>query len=602
MKKLTIALLAIAAVAGQAQIKQTWTETLTDPSLNYWVESTAIATNGSVFTLSMADGYNTRLTSHDGLGNLQWTKTYSTMDTDEGGRLIADAQGNILFLYRTPVGNAHVMKVDGTSGGALWNASVPARQVDAIEVDGSGNIVILGYNGGATDGPVVYKISPDGVLLQSRETTPETQGYRPRRLAVSANGQIYTVSWKSINGTTYERLEALTPNFTVRYANTWAGNNYGAQLDLASDRNGRVCVTEIQSGNNPSLQVRTFSSNGTPTLVALPIAGVGIYENNADFDANGRLVVGSSGFQNGLYFSDVRWFSVTDTTVSPIQRSKVSFTADHGFWIRKLVCDSFGQTYLTGVLSGTVPKTATYAFDESRTAPIWDRAESFPISSSPRYDATVGRWGQVASVASFGDPTSEVGVAYIKQLGLRNLLINGQSFTGGRTITGTVNFYSSDTMDRTVNMTSNTSYAIIAPTKTVTAGASQAGMSIELKPTSVRRAVRIEGTFGGAKRSALFYIEPPVASGLTVYPTSVKGGTNVNGSARINGAAPTGGMVVNISSSDAAAVVPNSVTVAEGAVTKAFTVNTNVVSQQKTVTLTATTGTTSKTATLTITP
>ncbi len=603
MKKLTIALLAIAAVAAPAQIKQTWTNTLDDPTISYRSEDTAVAPNGSVFTISMADNYTARLTCLDGLGNTAWTKNYDIMDTDGSATLLADSQGNLLVQYLAAGNEFHLMKVDGATGNTLWNSTFAADAFTEMEVDGQENIILLGGKISGQSGPVVYKFSPSGVLLNTRNVDAAANGYWPRGLAVSANGQIYTISTKYVNGVLMDRLEALTPNFTLRYATSWADSDSSATISVASDRNGRVCTADIKSGNNTSLQIRTFNAAGAFTVIDAPLSNLSIYELKAEFDANGRFVVGSSGYQSGLYFMDARWYAVTETTATAVQRAKVNYTDTIGSSVRKIMCDSFGQTYLfANVGESSTTKTSVVAFDENRTTPVWSYNDTYAPRTSPFSRAAVGRWGQVASTCTYGDPHSMIGVSYIKQLGLRNLLINGQSFTGGRTITGTVNFYGSHTAGRTVNLTSNSNYAVVNPSATIAVGASQAGMSIELKPTSVRRAVRIEGTFGVAKRSVVFYIEPPVASGLTVYPTSVKGGTNVNGSARINGAAPAGGMVVTLSSSDAAAVVPNSVTVAEGAITKAFLVNTNVVSQTKIATLTATTGSTSKTATLTITP
>lgn len=604
MKKLAITILAIAAVAANAQIKQTWSTDIDEPGTTYWGYSTAISPNGNLYTFSVSQGNITRLTAHDGLGNPLWSKSFDFMDSDNGGKLLADATGNVVLCYRDQAGFVHLAKIDGANGNSLWDKQMPTygQQVD-FAMDGQGNIVVLRESNAPYNGPAVEKFDSDGVLLQSKPSSLVTAGYAPKRLAVSANGQIYTISTKTIAGVFTQRLEALTPNLVTRFATSWnQGDYWGAAL--ASDRNGRVCTAERKPDQINTLVVRTFGPTGIATVHETAIPNRQIYATEAEFDANGRFVVVNSGSTGPENFLETMWYAPTDTTSPQVQRASVVVPDSIGVTLRSLIADSFGQVYAFATVGGSVYDSTVYAFDENRTAPIWTqscRPTLFSLSY-PVFPA-VGRWGQVGLGTQIGDENHElVGLNYVKQLGLRNLLINGQSFTGGRTITGTVNFYSNDTMDRAVAMTSNTSYATIAPTKTVVAGASQANISVDLKPTSVRRAVRIEGTFGGAKRSVVFYIEPPVASGLTLYPTTVKGGANVNGSARINGAAPTGGMVVNISSSDAAAVVPNSVTVPEGAITKAFVVNTNVVSQQKTVTLTATTGATSKTATLIVTP
>lgn len=604
MKKLAITLLAIAAVAANAQIKQTWAADIDEPGVTYWGASTAVTTNGNVVSFATANGNITRLTCHDGLGALLWTKSFDYMDADSEGDLLADASGDVFLCYRDQASSAHVAKVDGATGNFLWDRKSPTFGIHrGMAQDAQGNIILLRDSNNGIYGPAVEKYDPNGVLLQSKLPGAASDGFQPHSLAVSANGQIYFLSTKTVSGVLNQRLEALTPNLVTRYVSSWLAGEYnGARL--ASDRNGRVCTAERKTGQIDTLVIRTFNAAGTATVHELTVPGRQIYDTKSAFDANGRFVVSNRCTQGFDNFIEVFWFAPTDTTAPQVQRAAAVVSGSVGMNLYDLRADSFGQLYAFASIGETGYSSMIYAFDENRTTPIWSKTcrpvwASIFIPMSP----AVGRWGQVALGTQMGDENHElVGLDYVKQLGLRNLLINGQSFTGGRTITGTVNFYSNDTMDRAVAMTSNTSYATIAPSKTVVAGASQANISIDLKPTSVRRAVRIEGTFGGAKRSAVFYIEPPVASGLTLYPTTVKGGSNVNGSARINGAAPTGGMVVNISSSDAAAVVPNSVTVPEGAITKAFVVNTNVVSQQKTVTLTATTGSTSKTATLIVTP
>lgn len=603
MKKLAITILAIAAVAANAQIKQTWSTDIDEPGTTYWGYSSTISPNGNVYSFAIAQANITRITAHDGLGNQLWAKSYDHIDADSGGKLVADSAGDVIFCYRTPDGYAHVAKLDGSNGGTLWDKKVSTYGIQCdVALDGQGNIILLRESSGAFSGPAVEKYDANGVLLQSKLPSAASDGYGAEKLAVSANGQIYALSAKNIGGVWTQRMEALTPNLVVRYASTWVGDPYA--VSISSDRNGRVCSTQRKADSIDTLVVRTFSSTGTATIHNLSVPNRQIYDIACTFDANGRFVVSNRCYQNGSNFIETFWYTPTDTTLTQVQRAAAVYDESTNMTLYRLLADSFGQVYAIASVGLGSGSSTIFAFDENRTTPIWTKA-CRPTWASLSYPVlpAVGRWGQVAVATQIGDDNHEfVGLDYVKQLGLRNLLINGQSFTGGRTITGTVNFYSNDTMDRAVAMTSNTSYATIAPTKTVVAGASQANISVDLKPTSVRRAVRIEGTFGGAKRSVVFYIEPPVASGLTLYPTTVKGGANVNGSARINGAAPTGGMVVNISSSDAAAVVPNSVTVAEGAVTKAFVVNTNVVSQQKTVTLTATTGATSKTATLIVTP
>lgn len=599
MKKLSTALLAVAAVAANAQIKQTWSNTLYDENQSWYAADSAVSAFGQSYSLYLGVGTGIRILCHDGNGNGVWQRNYETYTGNRGARMVIDGANNLVVAFQDENFVTHVAKFDGAQGTLLWDTNLQQQSailyasLKDMALDGSDNIVLLGTT---TSGPVIQKLSPAGQTLQARTATSDTGGYQAEDLAVAANGQIYALM--ASPGFTTRRMEALTPNFSLRYAKTWPLlRPYSATV--AADRNGRVCATELK--NNETIVIRTFANtNGNPTVAESPVPGRNVVRVESLFDANLHLAIAGTRSEDGANQVFCEWYGVTDTTASLIRRAG---TAVPGYAMpQRIVTDAFGQTYVAAAVGDESSTGMLFAFDENRVDPVWSFVEPNVDHSAGQMAAAVGRWGQLNLVTTLGDVTTYQGTSYIRQLGFRNLLINGQSFTGGRTITGTVNFYSNDGMDRSVAMTSNTSFATIAPTTTVTAGNSQATMSVDLKPTAIRRAVRIEGSFAGTKRSVVFYIEPPVASGLTVYPTSVKGGASVNGSARINGAAPAEGIVVNLTSNDTAAIVPSSVTVPEGAITKAFQVNTIAVGAKKTVILTATTGSVSKTALLTITP
>src|SRR5438445_5087888 len=91
-------------------------------------------------------------------------------------------------------------------------------------------------------------------------------------------------------------------------------------------------------------------------------------------------------------------------------------------------------------------------------------------------------------------------------------------------------------------------------------------------------------------------------SALAVNPTSVNGGSSSTGAVTLSGPAPSGGAVVNLSSSASAATVPSSVTIIQGYSSGTFTVNTTTVTASTPVTITASYAGVSKTASLTVMP
>jgi len=101
--------------------------------------------------------------------------------------------------------------------------------------------------------------------------------------------------------------------------------------------------------------------------------------------------------------------------------------------------------------------------------------------------------------------------------------------------------------------------------------------------------------------SATFNSNPPAAlSSITVSPTSVIGGNLSTGTLTLTGAA-TSNAVVTLSSNNASATVPSSVTVPQGATTASFSIGTTPVASSTVAGISAVYNGVTKTATLTIT-
>ncbi|HEV3468848.1 MAG TPA: hypothetical protein VG148_05975 [Pyrinomonadaceae bacterium] len=95
---------------------------------------------------------------------------------------------------------------------------------------------------------------------------------------------------------------------------------------------------------------------------------------------------------------------------------------------------------------------------------------------------------------------------------------------------------------------------------------------------------------------------PAALSSVALSPTSVVGGNSSQGTVRLTAAAPSGGAVVALSSSNAAAAVPASVTVPAGSASATFTVTTRAVTANTTATITASYNGVTRSAALTVTP
>jgi hypothetical protein len=89
---------------------------------------------------------------------------------------------------------------------------------------------------------------------------------------------------------------------------------------------------------------------------------------------------------------------------------------------------------------------------------------------------------------------------------------------------------------------------------------------------------------------------------LTFNPSTVGGGSSLTGTVTLNGLAPVGGATVALSANNAAAILPASVTVPQGATTASFSMDTTAVGATTQITVTATLNTVTTTGLLTVTP
>lgn len=599
MKKTLIPMILLAAAgSATAQIKSMWSTTLADPMININSQAVAVAPDGMTYTLSSFQGGGVKLSAYDGLGARQWNVTLP-MASGYTPKIRCAANGDPIIGSSSVGSTVYLMRVNRGDGSLAWNTSFAQGYMYGLELDAKDNIVILVS---AAGGPTVRKYTPAGAQLFA--TQPTGMGdYSATSLSLAGNGLIY---YTAQNGKR-NAIVSLTPNGTYKWAMSWEnwltdmGFSYTMPSTVLSDKNGRAFTVEIEATDRTKVQVRTFDSSGNAYVQKVSYNDI-VNWLGATLDSDARLVLADTVSSQNFPKLTVQWFNTSANGISSYASSKAAITAGFNGAITSVQADAFGQVYVFGAEAGATNKGMVWAFDPSKAAPVWSAADPSGNLAWTFFNGAVGKWGQIAMANTLDTPKTAESSFGIRQMGFRNMLINGSSFTGGRTITGTANFYSSDVADRNVALTSNSPYAKVGLTTTVLAGQSQSTFSVDLLPTAVRRAIRIEGTYNGTTRSVVFYLEPPVASSLTLFPTTVQGGKKVNATARINGDAPVNGINVALASNNAAATVPASVTILEGNVTQGFQVNTTTVSQTTTATLSATTGSVTKTATLTITP
>ncbi|WP_158409269.1 S53 family peptidase [Fimbriimonas ginsengisoli] len=149
---------------------------------------------------------------------------------------------------------------------------------------------------------------------------------------------------------------------------------------------------------------------------------------------------------------------------------------------------------------------------------------------------------------------------------------------------------------------SNTAAATVPASVTIAQGATTATFPVTPQVVTASTAATITATSGGKSKTAPFTSLATRLSAFSLNPATVFGGTASVGTVTLAGPAPTGGISVAISLSDATLATLSSatVTIPAGSTSGTVTVNSKAVDVAKTLTVTATYAGVSKPATLTI--
>jgi trimeric autotransporter adhesin len=143
-----------------------------------------------------------------------------------------------------------------------------------------------------------------------------------------------------------------------------------------------------------------------------------------------------------------------------------------------------------------------------------------------------------------------------------------------------------------VRISSSDGVATAPATVTVAEGAISTTFTVKTKLVGADTVATISAAAGGAMVEAVLRVMTPVAGpptlqSLDIDRAALKGGETTMGTVRLTGAAPIGGTVIQVRSSNPAAVVPATVTVPVGALSATFTVSTRTVSLETELEITA---------------
>ena len=202
---------------------------------------------------------------------------------------------------------------------------------------------------------------------------------------------------------------------------------------------------------------------------------------------------------------------------------------------------------------------------------VYGASSTFPTNSSQ----SANYWADLVYVPA----SSFVAVSSIS--------VNPSSVIGGASSTGSVTLSGPAPAGGVTVALSSSDPSVIPSSVTVAAGATTANFAVTTHSVATTTSITISGTFHGTQTTTLTVLPLAIVS-VTLNPSTVIGGTSSTGTVTLGAPAPAGGVVVPLSSNNAAAIIPNSVTVAAGSSSATFTATTIPVSSSTPVTISGT--------------
>lgn len=526
---------------------------------------------------------------------------------DEAKSIALDSSANIYLAGQTGSGNFPVVGgvqntnaggYDGflTKIGTATTASLTSVALNPASVIG----------GAASTGTVTLSaVAPAGgavVTLSSNNTNAATV---PASVTVAAGATTATFTPSSKNVT-------VAANVTITA--TYSGVSKTATLTV-----NPVAIASL--GLNPGTLTGGSSSTATVTLNAAAPAGgavVSLASNQASATVPASLTIAAGATSGTFTVSTSSVTSMVTASITATYNGSISSTLTiNPAASVSLSSVTVSPTSVTGgtsstgtvTLSGAAPTGGVVITLTSNNA-----AASVPASVTVAAGATTATFSATSSpvtakttvtlTASYNG-TSKTATLTVNAPALSSVTLNPSSLVGGNASTGTVTLTGNVAAGGSivVNLSSsNTAAATLPASVTVAAGAKTATFTISTSPVTASTAVTITGTYNGVSKTKTLTVNLPALSSVTFSPGSVTGGTSSTGTVKLSGAAPTGGIVVTLSSNNAAATVPASVTVAAGATSATFTATTKTVTTSTAVTVSATYNAVTKNGTLTVKP
>jgi len=239
--------------------------------------------------------------------------------------------------------------------------------------------------------------------------------------------------------------------------------------------------------------------------------------------------------------------------------------------------------------AATVPASVTVAAGST--------SATFTVATT-----TVGKRTLATISGTVGSHTRRA-VLELETLLVQSVAITPASVTGGASASGVVTLNAAaPSAGAVVTLSSSSSSATIPATVTVSGGAASATFSIATTTVASQTVVRIKASLGNNSQIGGLLLEPTTSFAIALNSATVGGGSITGGTITLTSAAPAGGLGVLLTSNNSAVHVEPSVRIPAGRTTAKFGILTSGVAASTPVTITASIGGVSETATLTVTP
>ncbi|MFC2078137.1 SBBP repeat-containing protein, partial [Candidatus Bipolaricaulota bacterium] len=265
-----------------------------DASGNVYVTGTSGGTWGSPVNAYSGDteAFAAKLSSS---GDLIWNTFLGSSDWDGGEGIAVDTSGNVYVAgyskatWGSPVSahagtyaDAFVAKLNN-SGELQWNTFLGSSQEDmgnAIAVDTSGNIYVIGYSRATWGSPVraysgsndvfAAKLSSSGTLIWHTFLGSSTGDYGYGGVAVDGSGNVYVTgdsyaTWGSpvnaFSGASDAFVAKLNNSGELQWNTFLGSSDYDGGADIAVDASGNVHVAGYSHADWGGTPVNVFSGD-----------------------------------------------------------------------------------------------------------------------------------------------------------------------------------------------------------------------------------------------------------------------------------------------------------------------------------------------------